>query len=64
MVPNRGELGRSVGDVAAHKTFRPRIRVPIVPTVCAIVARCRDQVAAAMQHLLDDLYRDRAPFIG
>ena len=30
----------------------------------AIVARCRDQVAAAMQHLLDDLYRDRAPFIG
>lgn len=30
----------------------------------AIVARCRDDVAAAMQRILDDLYRDRAPFLG
>jgi len=30
----------------------------------AVVARCRDEVQAAMQGILDDLYRDRAPFLG
>lgn len=30
----------------------------------AVVARCRDEVASAMQRILDDLYRDRSPFIG
>jgi 1-acyl-sn-glycerol-3-phosphate acyltransferase len=30
----------------------------------AVVERCRDEVQAAMQGILDDLYRDRAPFLG